>query len=187
MDKIISLSVIVVVVALGAYFYLSSTNSLELQTENSLNTSNSQPSVPIDYTVPQVQVPAPLPVPVGLPGANSPAQTSAQTPAVSQTARQYEVEIKDNSFVPASLTIKKGDTIVWVNKMSKPSWPASALHPTHAVYPVPGGCISSLFDACRGLKQGETFVFTFNISGAWKYHDHLNALEVKPGIIIVSE
>ncbi len=84
------------------------------------------------------------------------------------------VEISPNGFSPSSITINAGDTVAWVNRDTAPHWPASAQHPTHAVYPEPGGCISSKFDACAGLKPGEVFSFTFTHAGEWKYHDHLN-------------
>ena len=59
-------------------------------------------------------------------------------------------------------------------------WPASALHPTHTVYP--GSDIQKcgtsegdkIFDSCTGLNKGESFSFTFNEKGDWRYHDHLN-------------
>src|SRR3989338_4655211 len=85
------------------------------------------------------------------------------------------VEITLGGFNPSTLTIKSGETVTWVNKLSSQSWPASAVHPSHNVYPESGGCIGSKFDACRGLKQDETYSFTFNQKGAWKYHDHLSA------------
>ena len=70
--------------------------------------------------------------------------------------------------------IKTGDTVKWINNDTAPHWPASAAHPTHTVYPELGGCIGSKFDACKGLANGEPFMFTFTHKGSWKYHDHLN-------------
>lgn len=84
------------------------------------------------------------------------------------------VEITAAGFNPNTLTINKGDTVVFVNKEAKSHWPASAVHPSHDVYPKTGGCIGSKFDSCRGLSQGETFTFRFDYEGTWKYHDHLN-------------
>ena len=63
---------------------------------------------------------------------------------------------------------------MFVNKDTAQHWPASAVHPTHVVYPESGGCIGSKFDACKGLAEGETFEFVFSEKGSWKYHDHLN-------------
>ena len=57
------------------------------------------------------------------------------------------------------------------------------MHPTHAIYPESGGCIGSKFDACKGLKEGESWSFTFNEKGTWNYHDHFDVS--KFGKIIV--
>lgn len=89
-------------------------------------------------------------------------------------SRVWDVVVTDEGFSPKELKVKKGDTVVWTNKGSSSSWPASAMHPTHSVYPEQGGCISSTFDACRGLNLGEAFKFVFNQVGSWSYHDHLN-------------
>ncbi len=91
------------------------------------------------------------------------------------------VEITSGGFSPTPLTISAGDTVTFVNKDAEPHWPASAMHPTHTVYP--GSNIekcgtpeeSRIFDACRGLASGESWSFTFNEKGTWNYHDHLNA------------
>jgi plastocyanin len=95
------------------------------------------------------------------------------------------VEITSSGFSPNSVTISAGDAVEFVNKDSAAHWPASAQHPTHSVYPESGGCIGSKFDACKGLKQGESFSFTFNEVGSWNYHDHLNARAPFFGKVIV--
>ncbi|MBI2549848.1 hypothetical protein HYV83_01550 [Candidatus Woesearchaeota archaeon] len=84
------------------------------------------------------------------------------------------VMITATGFNPQTLTIKAGETVLFLNQDTEQHWPASAAHPTHVVYPEPGGCIGSKFDACKGLATGEPFMFTFNQKGSWKYHDHLN-------------
>ncbi|MBI4014849.1 MAG: hypothetical protein HY365_02760 [Candidatus Aenigmarchaeota archaeon] len=84
------------------------------------------------------------------------------------------VDITPSGFSPAMLAIKEGDTVAFVNKDASAHQPASAMHPTHTVYPEGGGCIGSKFDACRPLAQGEHFDFTFTHKGEWRYHDHLN-------------
>lgn len=89
------------------------------------------------------------------------------------------VEITATKFSPNILTIKQGDTVQFLNKDSSLHWPASAMHPEHKVYP--GSDIekcktadkNKIFDACKGLAQGEEFRFTFNEKGTWRYHDHL--------------
>lgn len=89
------------------------------------------------------------------------------------------IEITSSGFTPQTLTVSKGDTVTWINKDTEKHWPASAVHPTHTVYP--GSSIEkcgtseekNIFDACHGLAQGESFSFTFNEVGSWGYHDHL--------------
>ncbi|MEK6844114.1 MAG: plastocyanin/azurin family copper-binding protein [Nanoarchaeota archaeon] len=91
------------------------------------------------------------------------------------------VEITSSGFSPQTLNINQGDKVTFVNKDSNPHWPASAMHPTHTVYP--GSDIKKcdtaeqpiIFDSCRGLKQGEEWSFTFNEKGNWNYHDHIAA------------
>lgn len=113
----------------------------------------------------------------------SPVQNLGQTstPANQPSAKTWRVEYKDGTFTPASLTVKKGDKVTWVNKNATNFWPASAMHPTHKVYP--GSDIekcgtveaSKIFDACRSIAQGGEYSFVFNEVGSWKYHDHMKA------------
>ena len=90
------------------------------------------------------------------------------------------VEVNADGFNPSSVTITAGETVTWVNRHSVHSWPASAMHPTHRMYP--GSDInkcqsterSLIFDACQRLEQGESYSFMFYEKGTWRYHDHLN-------------
>ena len=122
-----------------------------------------------------VPVKGPLP-------AESPAPETQSQPtggAVASTT-QNTVEVTQAGFVPQTITISSGDKVTWINKYTVDSWPASALHPTHKMYP--GSDINKcntlqknqIFDACQRLQQGESWSFTFNQKGMWKYHDHLN-------------
>lgn len=86
----------------------------------------------------------------------------------------------DAGFSPSSLTVKAGETATFKNESLQPAWPASAIHPTHTVYPNSSiaKCDtpeqSGIFDACKGLNTGEEWSFVFISKGNWKYHDHLN-------------
>ena len=91
-----------------------------------------------------------------------------------ELSSEATVEITSSGFSPSTLTVAQGTTVTFVNMDSAEHWPASASHPTHTVYPTEGGCIGSTFDACEGLAQGESFEFTFDEVGEWKYHDHKN-------------
>ena len=104
--------------------------------------------------------------------------TGASTTTVVAAAKI--VEITSTGFSPKTLTIKAGEKVTFVNKGSGAHWPASAVHPTHAVYPGSGlikcGTAeqANIFDACKGLATNEEFTFTFNSKGSWNYHDHQN-------------
>lgn len=112
------------------------------------------------------------------------------------------VEASANGFSPDTVTIKKGDTVKWVNKGSDKVWPASAMHPTHTVYPganyseegsfmgsqackAEGDSKDGAFDSCKGILPGGSYSFTFSQVGSWKYHDHLNPSF--RGTVIVTE
>ena len=122
--------------------------------------------------------------------------TEETTTTLQETITQETLEIKENiveitanGFNPGSLTINKGEKITWVNKIDELSWPASAVHPSHTVYP--GSDIKkcktsekdSIFDACKGLKLDESYSFIFGETGKWAYHNHLNS-DIT-GIVIV--
>jgi plastocyanin len=79
----------------------------------------------------------------------------------------------ESGYTPNLLRIKVGTVVTFINSSSVKMWPASAMHPTHNVYPTTGGCLGSTFDACRGIPSGETWDFMFDIPGVWQYHDHL--------------
>ncbi|MEK6850298.1 MAG: hypothetical protein AABX85_01855 [Nanoarchaeota archaeon] len=107
-------------------------------------------------------------------------------------AKTYTIEITSSGFSPRTLNISKGDSVTWVNKDSKPSWPASAMHPTHTKYA--GGdyeeqgsyagslaCMAEgvpkdgVFDPCNGIAPGKSWSFTFEQIGSWGFHDHINS------------
>lgn len=104
--------------------------------------------------------------------------------------KENVIEITSNGFNPNVLEINQGERVTFVNEDSSEHWPASAMHPTHRVYP--GSDIAKcgtaeenkIFDACKGLGLGKSYSFTFNEKGRWNYHDHLNP--TKFGVIVVN-
>ncbi len=91
-------------------------------------------------------------------GSNTTAGT-AQKP----TPKTVTVNYTKNGYSPASVDINVGDTVKWVSD-GAPMWTASAMHPTHEIYPE--------FDQ---KKAGNTYEFTFTKAGSWKYHNHVSA------------
>lgn len=89
------------------------------------------------------------------------------------------IRITDRGFDPKEANIVAGQAVVFVNEDSKAHWPAGNNHPTHTIYPGSDikkcGTSASLdiFDACRGLQEGETYEFVFAEEGEWLFHDHL--------------
>lgn len=78
----------------------------------------------------------------------------------------YIVKLTDDAFMPSSLTIKVGDTILFINDGTKNHWPASGVHPVHA--------ICSGFDSKKPVAPGDSYSYTFNEAKTCPMHDHLN-------------
>lgn len=111
--------------------------------------------------------------------------------AETSTGTANVIEMRPSGFSPRSIRISVGDTVTFTNvDRSGSVWPASVSHPQHLAYP--GSGISkcgtdqegSIFDACKEINPGESYSFTFNEVGIWRYHNHLIPSYV--GTVIVS-
>ncbi len=106
--------------------------------------------------------------------------TSSGTSGTQREPATFTVEMSAAGFSPNTLKIRKGDTMKFTTADSGSYRPASAVHPTHTVYPGSGieKCETDertkIFDACGGIGKGESFSFVFNERGTWRYHDHNN-------------
>ena len=106
-------------------------------------------------------------------GSSNSRTTPSSNPSGSNT-----ITITSSGYSPSTLTINKGEMVTFVNQGSASSWPASNVHPTHTSYD--GTSLSehcsngNSFDACHGLREGESYSFTFKVVGSWRYHDHLH-------------
>lgn len=78
--------------------------------------------------------------------------------------KTYTISMNSGGFNPANWIINKGDTVRFVNNDTKDHWPASDVHPTHAIYPE--------FDPRAVIAPGEEWSFTFERVGGWSMHDH---------------
>lgn len=163
MNKTIIAIIIVAVVVLGGYFLLRRSHQ---PVPSVPQTSNQQ-------TAPQASAPEPSN------NEATPQSPASQTPTVKENVVTYA----NSGFSPSILTIKKGETVIFKNQSSNSMWTASAVHPTHREYPTTGGCLGSTFDACSGIQPGNSWSFRFNISGTWKYHNHLSPSDT--GTIVV--
>ncbi len=151
MNKTIIAISIVIVVLVGGYFLF--VRGVQQPTPSVSEPSSQQPT-----TQPQVSE---------QPSEQPPA---SQAPAVKENVVTYT----SSGYSPSTLTIKKDETVTFKNQSSQSMWTASAVHPTHRAYPESGGCLGSTFDACAGVQPGGEWLFKFDISGTWKYHNHLN-------------
>lgn len=116
-------------------------------------------------------------------------QTKTLTNTVTTTtAKNVTVIYGANGFSPASVTIKKGDTVTFVaTSGSGRMWVASDQHPSHQGYSgtsksehCVAGYSPAPFDQCT---NDTSFSFTFGKTGTWGYHNHSNAGD--SGVVVV--
>lgn len=86
-----------------------------------------------------------------------------------------QVTYTDTGFVPGTITVKAGQSVVFTNQSSGMMWVASDPHPTHTLYPT--------FDEKSAVPRGASFTFTFTRAGTWRYHNHY--YPVAKGTVIV--
>ncbi|MFB6246200.1 MAG: hypothetical protein ABEI74_01245 [Candidatus Pacearchaeota archaeon] len=92
----------------------------------------------------------------------------------------HTIKMTSGGFSPSTLSIDKGDTVVFKNTGGSPVWPAINRHPTHTQYDgtstsehCSDGAGQDTLDACKGVRPGNTYKFTFDKTGSWSFHDHL--------------
>lgn len=107
------------------------------------------------------------------------AEVVSDSGSFDETSQGNTVEITSSGFSPSVITVSQGETVTWINQDTNKHWPASDNHPIHTHYDgtslnehCPNG---DSFDSCEGLKQGESYSFSFDEVGTWEYHDHLRS------------
>ncbi len=159
----IAVGLVIILGFAGYYFYKKSTPSPTPEFQIS------QPLQPSEEVQPLPEVTPPAPT-----------EPTATPSSEVQPPTQNVVIYTDSGYSPSTLRIKVGETVTFKNQSSQAMWPASAMHPSHTVYsgtsldehcPDTAGIA---FDACTGIQPGNSWNFTFNKKGSWKYHDHLN-------------
>lgn len=96
------------------------------------------------------------------------------TPPVTRVAAK--VEITETGFVPQTIRIKKGESVTWINKDSKPHQVAADPHPT-------GDLLPSLKGE-EPLLQEEQYTAIFEKTGTFTYHDYLDPVGYQATIIV---
>lgn len=85
------------------------------------------------------------------------------SPAVASVAT---VSITDEKIIPATIIVKTGTKVTFVNNGQALHWIASDPHPVHS------GLVG--LDTLKGISTGETYSFTFTKAGTFGIHDHLH-------------
>jgi plastocyanin len=112
--------------------------------------------------------PTPSPAPPALPEAAGDTAGNEETdqPVAAKPTDLAIIEMRESGFTPNTLTIRKGEAVLFVNNGSVPMWPASGVHPTHQLCPG--------FDALGGVPSGGSYTHTFSEAKVCPFHDHLN-------------
>jgi plastocyanin len=106
---------------------------------------------------------------------STPVQPQGSSTSTPMTAT---VSYNGSSFSPSTVTIAEGGTVTFTSTAGN-IWVASNPHPAHTGYDgstlqqhcAPGYTGAAPFDQC---SAGTSFTFTFNKTGTWGYHNHLN-------------
>jgi plastocyanin len=89
----------------------------------------------------------------------------------SAAQRTAIVSISASGFSPATVTVKPGTKVTWVNT-------DSAKNASHRVKadPYPSGDSLPGLDSQVDMADGATYSYLFSTSGTFKYHDQVNPL-----------
>lgn len=106
---------------------------------------------------------------------------SIQQPAATEQKEQSIITYTKSGFSPDSLEVKVGTKVTFKNLSSGLMWVASHDHPSHKIYPnsdikkCNSAEANAIFDQCKTAKSGEEWSFTFNETGTWEYHNHVES------------
>lgn len=99
---------------------------------------------------------------------------------VGDASAPVEVRYGASGFVPASVSIPRGQAVRFVNDTAGRMWVAADEHPTHAQYDATdrathcaeGYAGPAPFDQC---EAGPSYTFIFTKPGTFEYHNHAAA------------
>ena len=105
---------------------------------------------------------------------------NTSSPSESESEAAATVRYQNGQFTPQTVTVQQGDTVEFISPDDEDMWVGSDDHPTHTQYAgttvsqhcQDGDEISRAFDQC---SVGDTYTFTFEQTGEWDYHNHVNA------------
>ncbi len=85
------------------------------------------------------------------------------------------IDITKTSYTPGTVTIKKGQSVTWVNNDTVPHQIAADPYPTHSSLP-------ELHSS--SLNQGDSYTFTFENKGTFTYQDPLYPTTLKATVVV---
>lgn len=163
--------IVVILVAAGAYFLFAPKTHAPVTNP----VTGDGTSAPLETTNPP---PA---------DTNAPSVSAGASASVSANA-PVTVMYNGTSFSPATVTVKKGGTVTFVNTSGSPMWIASNPHPIHSGYSgttVDQHCPDAAGTAFDQCATGASYTFTFQKVGTWGYHNHAN--HGATGTIVVTQ
>ena len=113
--------------------------------------------------------------PTTVPQVSAP-QTKSTPSIIVIPAPSAQVVITKDGFSPETITVRRGTQVTWTNEDRNPHQIASDPHPAHKN--LPG------FDSPEPLLLKESYSYTFEKTGTFTYHDHLNPLKLKGTVIV---
>lgn len=101
------------------------------------------------------------------------------------------VTLTDSGFSPATVTVRAGETVRFVNQSSRGMWIGADEHPTHTEYDgtstrehcADGLNTNDSFDQCQQAASGSFWEYTFKKPGTFGFHNHVGASSI--GTVIV--
>ncbi|BCX15636.1 MAG: hypothetical protein KatS3mg097_528 [Candidatus Parcubacteria bacterium] len=176
--NIIIFVVLAIVLVVAAYFFFQSSglnSSSESLSLPPVSTPSPTGEFSTDYSALETTTKKPLETATQTQTEN----TTTKYTSTSSMETPKVIIYTDSGYSPNTLKIKVGESVTFKNQSSQAMWPASAMHPSHTVYsgtslvehcPDTAGIA---FDACTSIQPGNSWSFTFNKKGSWRYHDHL--------------
>lgn len=180
-------ALVVLVAALGLVFYYknngpsTTTTTMTAPTETTIEaTPTTIPSTTLPATtlpsIPTTIPATPTTVPTTIPGTPTTIPATTTTYSIPSGSTVHTIEIINLKFVPTEVTIKKGDTVKWVNNDILGDNPR-----THLINQYEGEFRS------ERLYYKDTFVHTFNNPGEYVYMDTIFPKIMRAKIIVLDE
>ncbi len=76
------------------------------------------------------------------------------------------VTYTNSGFTPTVIYVKKGESVAFINNSTIRLWVASNPHPEHTNL--------ASFDERDSIGSGDSWTYTFGVTGTFGYHNHLN-------------